>query len=297
MAAETTTTSLTKIINSEVIDQMIADYLIDAEVISPLCTFRSIAGAATKVCTFTRWDKDSGSDITDGTGLSSNTAMAMSENSVTVGVVGIAREITDFAAETNKIGPAGIYNRVLQDGAALAMEMREDDLAALFISATGTTIGTSGVDLSVANFVEAIARLRTAKSRGKYVCVLDDQQSYDLSAAVAAATGTVWANSSAVQNTVLNSRSDGYVGNLLGVDIWYTNLTDTTNTSADVVGSMWVDPESNDEQCAYAWVQLWAPRVRERVDPYQPSVEMSVTHAYGVGVKYAAAAVPIVTDA
>lgn len=296
MAAETGTTAVTHNINSEVIDQMIADYLIDATVISPLVSYRSIAGESSKVWTFTRWDKDTGGDITELTAIS-NTVMAMSENSVTVAQVGIMREISDFAAATVKMGAGALYARVLQDGAALATEMREDDLAALFISATGTTIGTSGVDLSVANFIEAIARLRTAKARGKYISVLDDQQSYDLSAAVAAATGAVWGNSSAVQNTVLNSRSDGYVGNLLGVDIWYTNLTDTTNTAADVVGSIWVDPASNDEHCAYAWVELWAPRVRERTDPHVPSMEMSVTAAYGVGGKRLAAACPIVTDA
>jgi hypothetical protein len=296
MSAETGVTALTNIINSEVIEQDVADYLIDANVISPISTYRSIAGRASKVWTFTRWSKDSGNDITDGTGLSGNTVMAMTETSATVGVVGIAREVTDFASETTIMGPAQLYNRVFQDGAALSMEMLEDDLAALPASFTGTTVGTSGVDMSVANFIEAIARLRTAKARGKYVCVLDDQQSYDLSAAVAAATGAVWGNQS-VDNTILNSRSDGYVGSLLGVDIWYTNLTDTANGGADVEGGMWLDPASNDEQCATAWVELWAPRVRARVDPYMVSQEISVTMAYGVAAKYPAAGIPIVTDA
>ena len=295
MASETTTTSLTNIINSEVIEQAIADYLIDANVIAPLVTFRSIAGRGSKAWTFTRWTKDSGADITEATAMS-NTAMAMGENTITVAQVGIVREITDFASETTIMGPAALYSRVLEDGAALAREMLEDDLAALFLNLTGTTIGSTGVDLSVANFVEAIARMRTAKARGKFVCVLDDQQAYDLTAAVAASTGSVWANS-AVDQQVLNSRADGYIGSLLGVDIWYSNLTDTTNTAADVVGGIWLDPATNDDQCAFAMVQLWPPRMRERLDPYIPSTEMSVTMAYGVGGKFLAAGSPIVTDA
>ncbi len=293
--SQTTATTLTNIINSEVIEASIANYLIDAVVISPLVTYRSLAGRASKVYTFPRWVKDTGSDMTESVALT-NTAMTMSESSITVAQVGIAREITDFAAETNMLGPAALFSRVLQDGIALCAEMREDDLAALFASLTGNTIGSTGVDLSLANFIEAIARMRTAKVRGKYVCVLDDQAMYDLMQAVSSATGTVWSNGQAAQD-VINSRSDGFVGSVAGVDIWYTNYTDTANGAADVVSGIWADPASNDDQCALGWVELWAPRVRERIDPYLPSTEISVTSAYGVGAKYAAAGCPIITDA
>jgi hypothetical protein len=297
MAAETTTTSLTNIINSEVIEQTIADYLIDKNVIAPLVTYRSLAGKASKTWTFTRWVKDTAADITEGTAISSNTEMTMAQNSVSVAQVGIAREITEFAKETNTLGPAGLMARAVQDGVALCSEAREDDLAALFISLTGTTIGSTGVDLSVANFIEAIARLRTAKVSGRLVCVLDDQQQLDLMQGVAAATGSVWSNQAGAQQSVLNSRMDGVVGSMLNTDIWYTNLTDTTNTAADVVGGIWVDPAANDEQCALALVELWAPRVFSRPDPYMVSDEMSIVTAYGCGVKYATAGLPIVTDA
>jgi len=172
----------------------------------------------------------------------------------------------------------------------------EDDLAALMASLTGTAIGSTGVNLSVANVIEAIARLRTAKVSGKLVSVLDDQACYDFTAGVAAATGAVFGGGN-IDQDVLNSRMDGEAGSFMGVRFFYSNLTDTANTGADVVSGMWVDPASNDEQCALAWVQLWAPRVRERIDPYIPSREMSVTAAQGVGVKYAALGIPITTDA
>jgi hypothetical protein len=295
MGNETGTSDLTNIINSEVIEQTIADYLIDGNVIAPLVTYRSLANRASLTHTFVRWTKDTASDITEETGISDNTAMATAQNTVTVAQVGIAREITTLAAETNTMGPEGIMRRAVQDGVALCQEAREDDLAALFISLTGTTIGSSGVDMSVANAIEAIARMRTAKARGSFVMVVDDQQQHDLLQGIASATGTVWSNSA--NQTLMNSRSDGFIGELAGTNIWYTNLTDTTNTAADVVGGIWVDPQSNDEHCALALVELWAPRVMSRPDPLMVSQEMSIVTAYGVGVKHAAAGCPIVTDA
>jgi hypothetical protein len=114
---------------------------------------------------------------------------------------------------------------------------------------------------------------------------------------VAAATGSVWSYQQSAQQDVLNSRMDGVVGSMLNTDIWYSNLTDTTNTAADVVGGMWVDPAANDEQCALGLVELWAPRVFASPNHLMVSDEMSIVTAYGVGVKYAAAGLPIVTDA
>lgn len=294
MAGEITTTTLTELVAAEVVELSIKDYLIDAPVINPLCEFASIAGMGSKVKSFPRWVKDAGADITEATAMS-NTALETLDVAVTVAQVGILREIMDFAAETVNIGPQALFQAVLDDGVALVVEMLEDDLAALFSSAT-TTVGTTTQDMTIGNFVEGIAKMRTSKVRGDYVSVLDDQQSFDLSAAIAASTGAVWGGGN-VDQSILNSRSDGFVGSLMNVPIYMTNLTDTANAGADVVGTMFCDAASNKKQCAYSWVQLWAPRVRQRVDPAMPSLIVSTTFAYGVGATLVDAAVQFVTDA
>ncbi|MHA1574015.1 MAG: hypothetical protein ACTSX8_08470 [Alphaproteobacteria bacterium] len=294
MAAETTTTTLTELVAAEVVELSIKDYLIDAPVINPLCEFASIAGLGSKVKSFARWVKDAGGDITEATAMS-NTALETLEVSVTVAQVGILREIMDFAAETVNIGPQGLFQAILDDGVALVVEMLEDDLAALFASAD-TTVGTTTVDMTIANFVEGIAKMRTAKARGQYVAVLDDQQAFDLTAAIAASTGAVWGGGN-VDQSILNARSDGFVGSLMEVPIYMTNLTDTANGAADVVGIMMVDAASNKSNAAISWVQLWAPRVRQTVQPSMPSVIVSTTFAYGVAMTHTAAAVQFVTDA
>jgi hypothetical protein len=294
MSEETRTNEVANITNSEVIDQTIAEYLIDVNVIAPLFSYRSLAGEHSKTKTFTRWDKDTAVDVTEADDVA-NEDMTLSENAITVAQVAIHREITEFAKEVNILGPEGLMRRAVEDGIALCKEAREDDMAGLFVSLTGTTIGSTGVDLSVANFIEAISRLRTAKVPGPFVCVLDDQQALDLMQGIAAVTGSVWSNEA--NQSVMHGRSDGYLGAVLTVPTWYTNLTDTTNTAADVVGGMWADPATNDAKCAMALVELWAPRSMLENDTKGISQEITIYTAYGTGVKYGSAGVPIITDA
>ncbi len=295
MSGESTTTTLTEFVQAEIVNATIKAYLIDANVISPLVQYASLADQGSKSMSFTLFTKDTAADITEATAMTNND-MDSSDVSITVAQVGIVREITDFAAATVRMGAQALFQLAVNDGVALCTEMLEDDLAALFASATGTTVGTSGADLSVANHVEAIARLRTAKVRGKYVAVYDDQQAYDIMAGVAASTGVSLGRGD-VDQSVLNSGSDGYVGSLMNVPIWMTNLTDTANTAANVVGSMFADGGANPEACAYTWVELWAPRLKMVTSPRMPSEVLSVTAAYGVGCTHPTAGIPVITDA
>lgn len=292
----TTTTTLTELVAAEVVSTAIKDYLIDANVIIPRFEFASIAGRGTKSLAVPRWVKESaGVDITEGTEMDTEDLETL-DVSITVAQVGVNREITDFAAETVNIGPQALFNFVMMDGVALCLEMAEDDGAAQFASLTGATVGTSGSDLTVANFVEALAKMRTINARGRYTACFDDQAAYDLLAAIAASTGTVFANASTDQS-LLNARSDGVMGSLFGVECTVSNLTDTANTGADVVSAMWVDPASNPGHCPFTFVQLWGPRLKTNTNVDMPSWKGSTTMAYGVGTTHAAAGVKIVTDA
>lgn len=292
--AITTTTTLTELVQAEVVSLAIKDYLIDANVIAPLCEYQSIAGRGTKALSTVLLTKDTGADITEGTALT-NDDLDTSDVSITAAQVGIYRQVTEFVSQTTVLGAEGLFNVILNDGVALVMEMLEDDLAALFASATGGTVGTSGSDMTVANFVEAIAKMRTAKVRGQYVCVLDDQQALDIMTAVAASTGTVFSGGNA--QSILNAGSDGYLGALFNVPVWVTNQTDTANAGADVVGSMWAAPGGPKNHCPYTIAELWGPKVKYLEEPTHPSYQVSTTMAYGVGITHPTAAVKIVTDA
>jgi len=298
MATETTKTSLTEIVNSEFIAQVLLDYAADKIVVYPMTRVQSLAGLSAGTASFPAWEKDAGEDVTtEGTTTLSNVELQTTETAtITAAQVGILREVTDYAMAVNTQGESGLMSFIVRDGAYLCTEMLEDDLCALFASAS-TSVGQTGTDLSVANFIEAMSKLDIAKARGRKVAVLHAQQASDLRTAVAASTATVFANAATGAQNILNAASDGYVGELFGVPIWLTNLADTANTGADVVGSMFIDANSNPSCTPYGVALLWEPRMKSLVLPDQVSTQIAITAAYGVGEILDYAHVKIVTDA
>lgn len=283
MSNETTRTSLTEIVNSEVIAELILDYAADATVISPLVRVMNLAGRASATASFPQWELDAVSDITtEGTSTLSNVELQTTEvAAITAAQVGVLREVTEMAFETQVLGRDGLMQFIMEDGARLCVLEVENDLAALFSGFT-STVGSTGVDLSVANFVEAIAKMDTANARGRKVAVLDDQQAFDLRTAVAASSGSVFANAAAPLQSILKPGENGWVGELFGVPIWMTNLTDTSG--GDVIGAMFIDGNSSPQYAALGMALLWAPRVGAALyQPEQLQSLISITACYGVG--------------
>lgn len=296
MSGETTGTSVTELVNSEFIEPLILDYAMDLMVIAPLCRVANLAGKSTKTAAFPRWVKDAGGDITEATAISNTELETTEATPVTAAQVGILREVTDLAAATNILGPEGLMDYIVRDGAMLCAEMLEDDLAGRFASAS-SSVGTSGADMSVANFVEAIAKLDTNKARGEKVCVLDDQQAFDLRSAVAASGAQVFGNAATGAQTILNARSDAYLGELFGVRTWLTNLTDTANGGADVVGFMGINGASSPNYAPIGVALLWQPKVKALPSPANTSEVVAITMAYGEGEIADEYYVKLVTDA
>lgn len=292
MSLETTSTTLTELVNSEFISPLILDYAIDEMVIAPVCRVESLAGKATATAAFPGWVKDTGADLTEASDLSNNALETTEATPLTATMVGILREVTDFAVETSIVGPS-LMSFILEDGRKLCAEMLEDDLAAVFTNASNS-VGTSGVDMSVANFVEAIAKLDTAKARGRMVAVLDDQQSLDLRTAVAASGATVFANSATGAQSILNGNPGGYKGTLFGVDIFMTNLTDAAG--GNVTGAMLIDGAQSPKNAPIGIASLWDFKVKQVSDPATISELVSVSMAYACGEISDFNYVKIVTD-
>jgi hypothetical protein len=293
MANETTTTTLTELVNSSYIERLILDYAIDEVVIAPHCLVSDLAGKASKVADFSVWVKDSAADITEATAMS-NTALETTRVQVTAAQVGILREITDLVVATNIHG-SGLYDSVVQDGAQLLADALENDLAAEFANASGS-VGTSGTDMSVADFVSAMSTLNTAKAKGLKVCVLHPTQVGDLQASIAASSATIFGNES-VSQSLLDAGQGAYVGNLFGVDIWYSSHGPSANMGADVTGAMFISSPSRPKNSAYGIAQLWLPKVKQETSAANTSELLGITMCYGVGEISDFNTVQIVTDA
>jgi hypothetical protein len=171
--------------------------------------------------------------------------------------------------------------------------MMETDLCGLFSSFTNN-IGTSGSDFTIALGVACQMKRRTLNARGQAAFVFDDQQALDLTAAVAASGASIFTGGAS--QSILNGRSDGYLGDFLGDPCFYTNLTVTANTGEDVVGA-YLTTAASPEYASLGMVLKWAPRMKQQSSVADIADYFAITAAYGVGMRYATTGVSLTTDA
>jgi hypothetical protein len=227
---------------------------------------------------------DEGNDITAS-------ARTVTRAYTQIGEVGLSTELTRLAEETSSLA-----NQVLlwaeSQGRAIAQKVTAD-ICALFVDLHGgSSVGTSGSNISVSDFVEAMYTLENANAPGQKRCVLHPRQVADLFTALTG-TGAVYQNlPELVRQGVLpeGQPAAGFVGQLFGVPIYQTTEVDLVNTSADRCGAMFV-PE------AMAFVQLRPITVEYDYDASKRAREIVVTAAYGVAEVVGPYGVPITTDA
>ncbi len=295
MAAETISSSLTEIVNSEAISRVIIEASRNVAVTSQLCAFMDLTGMSTGTASFPQWELDAVSAITtEGTSTLSNVELQTTEvGAIATSTVGILREVTKRAEDLNMLGAAGLIDYIERDGANLCVLDLENSLVSRF-SGFSTSVGTSGQDMSVANFVEARSRMDTLNAHGPKAAVVDDQQAFDLRAAVAASTGVVFSDPS-LQN-LFKDQIPGSVGTLFGVPTFVTNLTDTANTGDDVVGAMFINGRAAPNYAAIAYAAIGLPKVMMSPSPSEVADLIAIYWDYGTG-RVSNYGVQIVTDA
>jgi len=230
--------------------------------------------------------------VTEGSDITA-TARTTTSASITVAEVGLNTEVTDFAKETTATVVADLLTWAASQGRAIAQKVT-GDLCALFANLNdGTAVGSTTVNITVANFLSAMYTLDSQNAPGKKVCVLHPVQVYDLFGAIEASTGTPWSNvGELVRRGVLpnGDQGAGYYGDCFGVPVYQTTECPTANSAEDRAGAMFVKE-------AMGFIQLRPVRVEYDRDASKRSTEVVVTAAYGVGEVEDDYGVPIVTDA
>lgn len=283
MALETTSVSVTEIVPAEMINDVIGMYAFDAMVVAPLARNVDIPWGNGKTIPFPFMDKDTAVDIlTEGTTIIPNNEFTLSEVVVTMAQVGLKRETTKFGSRINKLGPGGLLALQVRDASNLLAEMVDDDLCAHFLSITDIVGAGVGTNLTTAHVLQAIAEVRKNLARGTLAIVLDDQQALDFYLAVGASTATPFTGTA--NQSVLNARSDGFLGNYVGADVFYSTLCDTTNTGANVSGACIVRGDSAPEYASLGVARLWDVEMDEVVNPGKVTTERAWTAAYGTGL-------------
>ncbi|MBI1913048.1 MAG: hypothetical protein HYS21_13760 [Deltaproteobacteria bacterium] len=257
-----------ELVAAEIVSRLVIDAAYAEAVMPPLVRVADISGDSTLSVEFPKWPLLSASDLTEAIDMS-NTAVNTTSTLVTADEAGIMITVTDMLL--NGAGLGGLEPFATELGKALANKIDSDVLA----SAADFTnsVGTSGVNMTEANFLSAIYALELGNSKGPFVAVLHPYQVSNLRTAIAASTGAVWGGPSAPAAEV------GSLGSLYGVDIVQSTNCPSVNVNADRQGVMM--PLGN--QSGLAYVLKTGAKTEFQRDASLRATEIVVTAVYGQG--------------
>jgi len=229
--------------------------------------------------------------VTDGTELTTNTALNPTSVTQTTSGVALVGVVTDFSQKGSLI----TYEEAAANfGRALANKIDVDTTALL--ASFSNTAGASGVDATVANFLTLIFNLENAdETKGPMVAALHPIQIFDLRSAVVAAGGTVFGNDMEAPLggflKLMPGSNPNYKGTLFGVPIIASSNVPTANAGADRAGALFAVKR------ALKFVWKWAPTVETRREPRYIG-DLLVVHAcYNAAEIVDGAGSSLITDA
>lgn len=200
----------------------------------------------------------------------SNTVITDSKYPVTVVRQALRREVGWLARYTDVQGVLNLEGMAL-DGFG-AYQMRLAELVASLMGGFSTVIGTSGSDLTVAQFLAAKITLQMANAHAtRPLCVLHSRQVGDLQLELASTSGgTLQWNEAAAR--VVDATQSGFIAQFAGVDIVQSNQVPTANGGADRAGGMFAggaivwadsDPDIDDPNNQFAIGPVMVERQRD----------------------------------
>ena len=166
----------------------------------------------------------------------SNTALTTTNANVTIARQALRRQISDLAQLTS----AGIALDVTLENIAadmvLAYNKRVTTMIAALSSGFSSSVGSTTVDLTVANFYAAIFQLQLNSADGMFTAILHPQQINDLISSLRSETGP--GQYLATSQDQVQAKGPGFRGNLFGVDIFASANVPTANAGVDYLGMM-----------------------------------------------------------
>lgn len=292
MAGESTSlTWATNNVLNVMVSTRFIEYANRAAVIAPLVAVEDLEGKPTKKVYVGRWPDLSGTTLTTTEGTDfSDTAVAPTAVALTAAVLGISFEIMDLLAESSPLASVAQFT---PQGAGVLAQKADDDIAALFAALNGgTAVGSTGVDLSLANLIDGIVALDSNQAVGQAVAVLHPRQIGDLAASVGAYTvGGSFAGtqSAGIIDKLANTPGNGFVMQFAGLNIYKSPRCPSVNSGADRSGAIFT-------RDAITMARKWGIRSETIRNPRGPSLDLVLTAAYAVAETADQFGIPVTTD-
>jgi hypothetical protein len=176
---------------------------------------------------------DLATSTADGSAVA-NTALSDGSTTIAVGKYSKSYEASDLArmAAGNVINP-----ELLAADAMATSALTLTNILANLVDNFSSTVGTTTVDATAANFLDAITTLEVAKVAGPYMAVLHPVQWGDIRKDLALNAGGAIQFAPATAELIA-TRGIGYQGQLAGVDVFTSTYVPTANSGADRAGGM-----------------------------------------------------------
>lgn len=210
--------------------------LYDATSLRGLMEFRQQVNGSTvgRVSTVTRGVTfaAASSEISGG---ASNTALTTGYYDLTIARYLAQMQSTDLMSISGD-GGAGVNVPLLISILIEGLDRTLTSLLAAAFPNISTSVGSTGVDLSVSNIFSAKYALNLTYNGAELAAVLHPQQVNDLEASLRGESGAMQFRQDA--QAMLNAKATGYIGSFLGVDFFQSGFVTTVNGGADRCGAM-----------------------------------------------------------
>lgn len=171
--------------------------------------------------------------VADGS-AASNTAITSAAATITIARQALVRQISDLAQLTAN-GPMNVTIEALADDMVGAFNKRVTAMLCGLSSGFSTSVGTTGTNMSVATFYDAIFALQLV-ANDSFMAIMHPQQINDLISSLRSETGP--GQYLAATQEQVQAKGPGYRGTLFGVELFGSTLVPTANAGADYLGYM-----------------------------------------------------------
>lgn len=282
--AATTVTTATETIYAKMLVAVLIENMYGVAVMDALVRQESLVGRPSNTFSFPVWPALTAASIAETTDLTSSAVDTTNVDIAVTEASSIRIDVTDLLTESSIVTGGSAF--ASQGGKAVA-DKRDVDLAALIASFSGT-VGTTGVDLSEANLLDALTTLTNADAPRPYAIALHTQQVGDLRKAISTTTAVVQGSTDPAS---LGGTGNGFEFPYYGLPVFASTNVPTANAGADRAGAIFARGQ------ALARVDKRPIRMGIQRDESLRATEFNITSVYGQGELVDGWGVSVITDA